>query len=62
MTSTAAPSIAAGTAKPAGLAAVQKYFATSDYNMAQFRSDWSKLTDKDKTDLRNGLGDGTLTY
>jgi hypothetical protein len=67
MTVTAAP--ATDTTKPAGLAQVQKYFSAvdpaitdKDYNMAAFRADWAGLTDKDKTDLRKGLGDGTMTY
>lgn len=64
VTTTEAP-----TTKPAGLAQVQKYFADvdptltdKDYGMAPFRADWAKLTDADKTQLRQGLGDGTMTY
>lgn len=62
MTATVETTTDAPAVKPAGLAQVQKFFATPDYNMAQFRSDWSKLSDADKTQLRQGLGDGTLTY
>lgn len=50
--------------KPASLTEVHKFFQGSDskYNLAAFRADWAQLTDKDKTDLRTGLGNGTMTY
>lgn len=35
---------------------------TSDYKLTQFRADWAELSDKDKADLKRGIGDGTLTY
>jgi hypothetical protein len=28
----------------------------------EFREEWAQLTDQDKTDLKNGIGDGSLTY
>jgi hypothetical protein len=45
--------------KAATLVDVQKFFAIP---MAQFRSEWSKLTDRDKTDLKHALGAGNGTY
>lgn len=30
--------------------------------LADFSADWKQLTDKDKADIRNGIGDGTFTY
>lgn len=44
---------------------VFNYFSedkTNDYKLARFKNDWSKLTDQDKTDLKTGIGNGTLTY
>lgn len=42
---------------------VYKYFADgTDYKMVEFRTDWGKLSDKDKADLKAGLEDGTLNY
>lgn len=48
--------------KPANMAEVFKFFAQNGYTMEKFRNDWRALTDQDKTDLRNGIGNGTLTY
>ena len=47
----------------ANMAEVFRYFAQgTDYKMSQFRTDWADLTDKDKADLRKGIGNGTLNY
>jgi hypothetical protein len=47
----------------ANMSDVFKFFAEgTDYKMSEFRSDWAKLSDKDKTDLKGGLEDGTLNY
>ena len=43
-----------------GMVAVKDYFGYK--SMAEFRKDWSELTDQDKTDLRTGVDNGTLTY
>jgi hypothetical protein len=48
------------TVKPATLAETAKFFGYK--NLAKFRADWSQLTDKDKTDLRTGIGNGTFDY
>lgn len=45
--------------KLASLAEVRDYFGLS---AKQMMSDWRKLTEDDKRQLRAGLGDGTLTY
>jgi hypothetical protein len=29
---------------------------------ATFKKQWGELTDKDKADLKQGIGDGSLTY
>ena len=53
---------------PAGISAVMKFFGMKP---AQFRSEWASLSETDKAQLRNGVGDfdnathtatGTLTY
>lgn len=31
-------------------------------NIAQFRKEWAALTEQDKTELRTGIENGTLTY
>jgi len=52
----------------ANLAEVHKFFAqkvdpnSPDYSLAKFRSEWSHLTVEDKAQIRDGIGDGTLTY
>jgi hypothetical protein len=30
--------------------------------IATFSKEWKELSDKDKADLREGIGDGTLSY
>lgn len=32
------------------------------YTLSMFNADWKRLSDKDKEDLKTGIGDGTLTY
>lgn len=32
------------------------------YRISDFRADWSRLSDQDKADLKQGLQDGTFTY
>jgi hypothetical protein len=39
---------------------IRKYFGID--NVAQFRKEWSDLSESDKTDIKSGLTDGTLTY
>lgn len=39
---------------------IRKYFGIE--NVAQFRAEWSALSDKDKAEIKAGLTDGTLTY
>jgi hypothetical protein len=52
-------------AELAGMLEVFKYFSdnkTNDYRLAEFRKDWEALSEKDKADLRTGIGNGSLTY
>jgi len=35
---------------------------SNGYKLTDFRSEWVKLTDQDKVDLKKGVGDGTLNY
>ncbi len=39
---------------------VKNYFEIE--NIAKFRVEWAELTDQDKADLKQGIGDGTFTY
>lgn len=43
---------------------VFKFFAEGypEYKLAQFRTEWGELTDKDKADLKAGVENGTLNY
>lgn len=43
----------------AGMAAVAKYF---EMKLSDFRAQWAQLTDLDKTQLKEGIGSGSLTY
>lgn len=43
----------------ASIADVSKFFGG---NLAAFRKEWSALTPADKAQIRNGIGDGSLTY
>lgn len=45
--------------KQATIAEVCKFFGGS---LAKIRAEWNNLTDKDKLQLRVGIGNGTLTY
>lgn len=56
MSDTNTPVLNAGAA---GLAGVRDFFGMGG---TEFRTDWMKLSDKDKIELRNGIGDGTLNY
>lgn len=52
----------------ANLAQVHKFFAaktdpsSKDYSLAQFRAEWARLSDTDKAQLREGIGDETFNY
>ena len=43
----------------ASMVDVMKYF---DIKIGQFREEWSQLTDADKTQIKEGLENGSLTY
>lgn len=47
--------------KTAGsMVAVMRYMGYE--NTAQFRKEWATLSEADKTQLKAGIADGTLTY
>lgn len=49
----------------ASMADIFKYFSdnnTNGYTMATFRKDWAAMSDADKTHLKEGIGNGTLSY
>lgn len=48
----------------ATLKQIGDYFRQGDksYTLKGFADDWKLLSDKDKEDLKKGIGDGTLTY
>lgn len=43
----------------ANLGTVAKYFGG---NLAKFRKEWEQLTLQDKTQIRNGIGNGSFSY
>lgn len=43
-------------------ASVKDVMAYFGMPVSQFKSEWSKLTDQDKANLKAGIGDGSLTY
>jgi len=57
---------------PAKVAEVYAYFAdvhevdgkkvNNGYTLSQFNTHWKQLSDLDKDQLKQGIGDGTLTY
>ena len=46
----------------ATLGQVFQFFKTSGYTMSDFSKDWKALPDRDRDDLKKGIGDGTLDY
>jgi hypothetical protein len=46
----------------ATLKVIADYFKLPGETLKDFRDQWERLSDKDKADLKNGLGDGTLNY
>lgn len=46
----------------ATLKTVADYFKQSGETLKDFRDQWERLTDQDKADLKQGLGDGSLSY
>jgi hypothetical protein len=41
---------------------VMNYFKKDGETTKDFTEQWKQLSDKDKDDLKKGLGDGTLNY
>ena len=47
----------------ANLNEVFKFFkGDTSYNMSTFRTDWAALSAKDKAEIKEGIGNGTLNY
>ncbi|HEY1645716.1 MAG TPA: hypothetical protein VGF75_05075 [Candidatus Saccharimonadales bacterium] len=44
---------------PASLVDTMKFF---DMSSAEYRTEWAELTDQDKAEIREGIGNGSLTY
>lgn len=44
---------------PAPLNKVAKFFGGP---LSQFTKEWKQLSDEDRTQIREGIGNGTLTY
>jgi len=52
--------------KPASMSEVAKFFGYDGKNgnpsLATFRAHWQELTEADKTQLKAGIGNGSITY
>lgn len=46
----------------ATLKQVADYFRKDGEPLSKFGDEWKQLSDADKADLKQGIGDGTLTY
>lgn len=47
---------------PATLKAVTEFFRQPGESLKGFTEEWKALSDLDKEQIKNGLGDGTLNY
>jgi hypothetical protein len=47
---------------PGTLKDVRDYFKVEGQPLTQFGEEWKQLSDKDKAELKQGIGDGSLTY
>jgi hypothetical protein len=56
----------AAAAKPAGVKEIKEFFGTDERPMglAEMKAEWVKggLTDQDRAEIAQGIGDGSLTY
>jgi hypothetical protein len=50
------------TAPLAPMAEVNKMFRRTGQTLAAFVAEWKALSDQDKTEIRQGIGNGTMTY
>jgi hypothetical protein len=46
----------------ASLKQIADFFRKDGETLSQFAEQWKALSDKDKTDIKAGIGDGSLTY
>ncbi len=49
-------------ASPATLKAVTEFFRQPGESLKGFTEEWKALSDTDKEQLKQGIGDGTLNY
>jgi hypothetical protein len=47
---------------PATLKAVTEFFRREGETLKGFTEEWKQLTDEDKEQIKEGIGNGTLTY
>lgn len=47
-------------ADPASIVQVKDFFGYD--NIGEFRKQWNELTEQDKAQIREGIGNGSLTY
>jgi hypothetical protein len=46
----------------ASLKDVMDFFGKNGGTLKDFRAEWEALTDQDKNDLKEGIGNGSLNY
>lgn len=46
--------------RPATVKEVKDFFG--EKSISKFTTEWKALTEQDRADLKNGIGNGTLTY
>ena len=48
------------TGEPATVKVVKDFF--EEKSISKFTAEWKELSEKDKDDIKKGIGDGTLDY
>lgn len=51
-------------ATAANIKQVREFFTHPDrpLSLTEFKNDWGQMTDQDKDQIKNGIGNGSLTY
>lgn len=51
-------------ADAANIKQVREFFDHPDrkLGLSEFKDDWGQMTEQDKTDIKNGIGDGSFDY
>lgn len=44
------------------IAKIKDFFGLNGKTLKAFTEEWKALTDEDKAQIKQGIGDGTLTY